>query len=85
MDVVVVIPVEDESAWWLTARRGAPLGAIRKTLGPHTPGAHTFTIVAELHSPLYGMPAHHPSLDAALAAIERHTGRVCELNSDLKA
>ncbi|WP_336491740.1 hypothetical protein [Methylobacterium nigriterrae] len=78
MDVVVT-PVRDEDAWWLTDRLGAPLGAIR-----NPPGTDTFTIVAEPESPLYGMPAHHASLDAALAAIEQHTGGVCELNHDLK-
>ncbi|WP_336490126.1 hypothetical protein [Methylobacterium nigriterrae] len=78
MDVVVT-PVSDGDTWSLTDRRGAPLGAIRKTAG-----TDTFTIVAEPESPLYGMPAHHASLDAALAAIEQHTGSVCELDHNLK-
>ena len=78
MDVIVT-PVEDESAWWLTDRSGRPLGAIRKI-----PGSSAFTIVSETENRLHGLPAHHASLDGALRAIEERVGGTCEFNSGMK-
>jgi len=76
MDVVATPVGEDETAWWLTDRRGRPLGAIRAT-----PGSGEVTIVSETGSRLSGVPAHHASLDDALTSIEERVGGTCELNS----
>jgi hypothetical protein len=77
MDVVVTPIRSAKSAgatWRLDDRLGRHLGTIRKP-----PWADEFTIVAEQGSRLYGVPALHPSLDAALTAIEKRLGGACDL------
>ncbi|MDR7038463.1 hypothetical protein J2X36_003227 [Methylobacterium sp. BE186] len=73
---VVVNPIEAPGTeWTLYDRLGRQLGSIRRTAWPDTP----FTIVPERGSRLDGMAVLHPSLDAALTAIEGRLGGTCEL------
>ena len=75
MDVVATPVGEDETAWWLTDRRGHPLGGIRTISG-----SNEVTIVSQTGSRLSSVPAHHTSLDDALTTIEERVGGTCELN-----
>ncbi|WP_336490916.1 hypothetical protein [Methylobacterium nigriterrae] len=77
MDVVVTPVGSAQSAggtWRLEDRLGRVLGAIRQI-----PWTNEFSIVSEPGSRLYGVPALHASLDAALTAIEKRLGGTCEL------
>ncbi|WP_336490979.1 hypothetical protein [Methylobacterium nigriterrae] len=75
MDVVATPVGEDEPAWWLTDRRGHPLGGIRTI-----PGSNAVTIVPRTGGRLSSVPAHHASLDDALTTIGERVGGTCELN-----
>ena len=73
MDITVT-PTDDGRAWTLTDLLGRPMGRITEA------SAEQFTIHPEGHAreTMAGIE-HGPfvSLDAALAAIERHTRGVC--------
>ncbi|MER2268846.1 hypothetical protein [Methylobacterium oxalidis] len=75
MDVVVNPIGALDPVWALYDRLGRHLELIRKTAWPDTP----FTILPERRSRLDGMAVHHPSLDAALTAIEQRLDGTCEL------
>lgn len=75
MDVVVNPIGALDTEWTLYDRLGRHLGLIRKTEWPDMP----FTILPERGSRLDGMVVHHPSLDAALLAIEQRLGGTCDL------
>lgn len=70
-----VTPVEGDSVWWVTDRKGRSLGAIREV-----PGSASVSIVARPESPLWPIQEGHTSLDAALRAIAEHLGVSCQIN-----
>ncbi|MER2264114.1 hypothetical protein [Methylobacterium oxalidis] len=74
MDVVVTPTGSTGTEWRLQDRLGRPLGQIRMT-----PWGNAFTILPERGSRLDGVPVLHPTLDAALSAIEQRLGGTCEL------
>jgi hypothetical protein len=71
---ITVTPTDDGRAWTLTDLLGRPMGRITEASAQH------FTIHPEGHAreTMAGIE-HGPfvSLDAALAAIEKHTRGVC--------
>jgi hypothetical protein len=74
---VVVTPIVDRKAWNLTDLLGRPMGRITEA------SAQQFTIDPEGHAVETMAGIEHgpfPSLDAALAAIEKHTRGVCRRN-----
>ena len=75
MDAVVKPIGTAGTEWLLQDRFGYPLGRLRKTTVPVDP----FTILPERGSPLDGIYVFHPTLDAALTAIEKRLGGICEL------
>ncbi|GEP07291.1 hypothetical protein [Methylobacterium oxalidis] len=75
MDVVVNPIGPPDTEWTLYDRLGRHLGMIRRTAWSDTP----FTILPERGSRLDGMAVLHPSLEAALTAIEQRLGGTCEL------
>jgi hypothetical protein len=74
---VIVTPTDDGRTWSLTDLLGRPMGQIKEA------SAKQFTIHPEGHAleTMAGLE-HEPfaSLDAALAAIEKHTRGVCRRN-----
>ncbi|GEP07869.1 hypothetical protein [Methylobacterium oxalidis] len=75
MDIIVNPIGAPDTEWSLYDRLGRHLGLIRRTSWPANP----FTILPERGSSLEGVPLIHPTLDAALTAIERRLGGTCEL------
>lgn len=74
---VIVTPTDDGKAWTLTDRLGRSMGRIAETSDQQLaiyPAGHALETMA-------GM-AHGPyiSIDAALAAIEKHTRGICQLH-----
>ena len=74
MDVTVTRAADDRTAWTLADLLGRPMGRITR----HP--SHQFII--ELDERVRSVmtkvtPGPHPSLDAALAEIEKHTHGVC--------
>ena len=76
---IIVTPTDDGKAWNLTDLLGRPMGRITEA------SAKQFTIHPDGHAleTMAGID-HRPftSLDAALAAIERHTRGVCRHHPD---
>jgi hypothetical protein len=74
---ITVTPTDDGTAWTLTDLLGRPMGRITEA------SAERFTIHPDGHAleTMVGIE-HRPfaSLDAALAAIEKHTRGVCRHN-----
>ncbi|ACA15515.1 hypothetical protein M446_0972 [Methylobacterium sp. 4-46] len=77
---VIATPVEDESTWWLTDRSGYSLGAVQRIMD-----SPKVSIVVNPQGALEGIPAHHPSIDAAFEAIAEHVGGTCERNPTMKS
>ena len=76
MDIIVT-PTIDGAAWSLTDLLGRPMGRITEASAKQftiQPGGHALeTMLGIEHGPF-------ASLDAALAAIEKHTRGVCRRN-----
>jgi hypothetical protein len=71
---ITVTPTDDGTAWTLTDLLGRPMGRITEA------SAQQFTIHPDGHAleTMVGIgPGPFASLDAALAAIEKHTRGVC--------
>ena len=71
---VIVTPTDDGRAWNLTDLLGRPMGRIAEASAQQFtvhPGGHALETMAGIE------PGPFASLDAALAAIEKHTRGVC--------
>ena len=76
MDVMVTRAADAWNAWTLTDLLGRPMGRITEYLGPRfiiEPSERMRSVMKKV------APGPHPSLDAALAEIEKHTRGVCRL------
>lgn len=73
MDVVVVPLPSRKDAWSLKDRLGRELGSIVQS--------KDFVIWPEPASKLQGVSLVHPTLDAAMTAIETHMAGACSLDS----
>ncbi len=77
MDVIVT-PADGGRAWTLTDLLGRPMGRITEASARHFtihPGGYALETMAGIE------PGPFASLDAALAAIEKHTRGVCRRSS----
>ena len=73
MDVVLTPIASRKDAWDLKDRLGRNLGTVEQT--------NSFWITAEPTSKLHGVPAEHPTLDAAMSAIATRMDGACSLDS----
>jgi len=74
MDVTVTRAPDDWRAWDLTDLLGRPMGRITEEPGPRfmiRPNGRAHETMSRID------PGPHASLDAALAAIEKHTHGAC--------
>lgn len=73
MDVVLTPVGTDGNTWSLMDRLRRPLGTVEKADG--------FTIVPAPDGSLWRISTEHPTLDAVMTAIAKHTNGLCSLDS----